>query len=111
ISRSAFAQLNHSAALLILTILGMLIIYVAPLTALLTGDRLAIAMGVASWALGTLIFLPSVNEYRVSRWIALCLPAIALFYATATVESAFRYWTGRGGQWKGRVQDTGGKVC
>jgi hypothetical protein len=35
------------------------------------------------------------------------LPLIALFYTIATLDSAVRYWTGRGGLWKGRVQDAG----
>lgn len=105
ISRSAFAQLNHSTALLIGTILGMLVIYVAPVPALFTGDRLTITLGAASWLTGAAIFFPMVREYRVSRWIAFCLPAIALFYLMATVESAWRYWGGHGGEWKGRVQD------
>lgn len=105
ISRSAFAQLQHSTLLLIGTIVGMLAIYVAPLAALLLGGRLTKLLGAASWLLGAAIFLPTVREYRVSRWLALCLPGIALFYLAATLESAFRYWTGRGGEWKGRVQD------
>ncbi len=32
-------------------------------------------------------------------------PLIALFYLSATVDSAIAYWTGRGGYWKGRIQD------
>lgn len=105
ISRSAFTQLNHSAALLVATVAGMLVIYVAPVAVLFTGDWLSSALGAASWATGAAIFTPTVNEYRVPRWIAFCLPAIALFYLAATVESALRYWSGRGGEWKGRVQD------
>ncbi len=105
ISRSAFAQLRHSTPLLLGTIVGMLVIYVAPVPALFLGGRLTRLLGAASWLLGAAIFLPTVREYRVSRGIALCLPAIALFYLAATAESAFRYWTGRGGKWKGRVQD------
>ena len=34
----------------------------------------------------------------------LALPAIAVFYAAATVGSAVNYWRGKGGQWKGRAQ-------
>lgn len=105
ISRSAFAQLQHSTLLLIGTIVGMLAIYVAPVAALLLGGRLTKLLGAASWLLGAAIFLPTVREYRVSRWFALGLPGIALFYLAATLESALRYWAGRGGEWKGRVQD------
>jgi hypothetical protein len=32
------------------------------------------------------------------------LPLVALFYVSATVGSAVRYWRGQGGQWKARVQ-------
>jgi len=34
------------------------------------------------------------------------LPLTALFYLAATLASAWRYWRGRGGQWKGRAQAT-----
>ncbi|MBF3850692.1 glycosyl transferase, partial [Burkholderia pseudomallei] len=32
------------------------------------------------------------------------LPLVALFYVGATFASAVRYWRGKGGQWKARVQ-------
>jgi hypothetical protein len=32
------------------------------------------------------------------------MPAVASFYTLATIDSALRYWSGRGGQWKGRIQ-------
>jgi len=41
---------------------------------------------------------------RPAIW-SLSLPAVALFYASATIHSALRYWRGRGGEWKGRAQD------
>jgi hypothetical protein len=106
ISRSAFAQLNHSAALLLGTICGMAVIYIVPVLALVSGKKLAIGFGAAAWALNAAIFMPTVREYRVPRWIAFCLPGIAVFYLAATVESAARYWAGRGGEWKGRAQDS-----
>jgi hypothetical protein len=28
-----------------------------------------------------------------------------MFYMGATFHSAVKYWSGRGGQWKGRIQD------
>lgn len=105
IVRSAFAQLNHSVILLAGTVAGMVIIYVVPVLALFTGNTLVMLIGAAAWALSAAIFSPTVRAYRVPFWTALCLPAIALFYTVATVESAFRYWSGRGGEWKGRVQD------
>jgi hypothetical protein len=44
--------------------------------------------------------------YGAPRWTAFCLPAIAAFYLAATVESALLYWSGKGGAWKGRIQDS-----
>jgi hypothetical protein len=48
-----------------------------------------------------------VHYYRQKIWWAFSLPAVALFYGAATVHSAVKYWAGRGGEWKGRVQDIG----
>ena len=105
ISRAAFAQLNHSLLLLAGTTLGMLLTYVVPPLLFLSGDSKAAALGFAAWLLGAMLFMPSVREYNAPRWTAFCLPAIALFYLAATLESAWLYRTGRGGLWKGRVQD------
>jgi hypothetical protein len=44
------------------------------------------------------------SYYRRSPLWALFLPLIALFYVGATFASAVRYWRGKGGQWKARVQ-------
>jgi hypothetical protein len=62
-------------------------------------------LGIASGVLMTLAFLPTVRFYRQSRLWVLLLPFISLFYLGATISSAIQYWRGRGGAWKGRVQD------
>ena len=105
IARSAFAQLRHSASLLVGTCVGMLLTYVAPVALLFSGNRLAACCGAAAWLLSATLFWPTVRWYRAPLWVAFCLPLIALFYMIATIESAIDYWTGKGGQWKGRVQD------
>lgn len=105
IARTAFTQLRHSAVLLAGTIIGLALIYLAPPLLLLSGDRLAAAFGIGAWALMTFAYLPSVRFHRRSWIWAPMLPLIALFYMLATIESAVRYWTGRGGMWKDRVQD------
>jgi hopene-associated glycosyltransferase HpnB len=105
IARSAFAQLRHSALLLVGTIAGMLLTYIAPPVLLFSGDRPAAAFGLASWLLSAILYVPTVRLYRAPLWTAAGLPLIAAFYLIATVESAIRCWTGRGGLWKGRVQD------
>jgi hopene-associated glycosyltransferase HpnB len=105
IARSAFAQLRHSTLLLAGTVVAMLLTYLAPPLLLLSGDQLATTLGICAWLISAVLYLPTVRLYRAPLWTALCLPVIAIFYLIATLESAIRYWTGRGGIWKGRVQD------
>jgi hopene-associated glycosyltransferase HpnB len=105
ISRTAFHQLKHSPLLLLSTIAGMVITYLAPPLFLLTHSRLTVFMGAAAWAAMTLTYANIVRYYRLNPAWALTLPLAALFYLGATIHSAVKYWTGRGGDWKGRFQD------
>ena len=105
IARSAFAQLRHSVWLLLGAVAGMLLTYVAPPILLLAPDRAAAAFGLAAWVISAILYAPIVRLYRAPLWMAACLPVVAIFYLIATAESAVRYWTGRGGEWKGRIQD------
>ncbi len=98
IARTAFTQLSHSVWLLIGTVLGLLVTYVAPLICWSW-------LGLAAFGLMTVSYLPAVRFYRLSPLWAFSLPLAAAFYLAATIQSAIRYWKGRGGQWKGRVQD------
>jgi hypothetical protein len=50
-------------------------------------------------------YAPMVRFYGLNPLWSLTLPLSACFYMAATVHSAFKFWTGRGGEWKGRVQD------
>jgi hopene-associated glycosyltransferase HpnB len=109
VSRTAFNQLKHSSLLLLCTIAGMLITYLAPPLLLLTGSRLAIFMGAAAWAAMTITYSIMVRYYRLNPAWALTLPLAALFYLGATIYSAIKYWNGSGGEWKGRIQDVPGK--
>jgi hopene-associated glycosyltransferase HpnB len=105
ISRTAFAQLHHSVLLLAGTVIGMAVIYLAPPLLLFSRNPVAAICGLAAWALMTIAYVPALRFYgRSVAWSPL-LPLVALFYITATVDSAFAYWTGRGGLWKERIQD------
>ncbi len=105
ISRTAFNQLRHSYALLLATLVGLFAAYLAPPLLLLTREPLMMGLGALAWLLMTACYLPMVRFYRLSPMYALTLPAVALFYAAATVHSAILFATGKGGKWKGRVQD------
>ena len=104
ISRSAFTQLRHSALLLLGAILAMVVTYLVPPLLLFCG-RWPAALGVTAWLLQVVAFLPTLRFYRLSPLRALSLPLVACFYLAATLHSALAYWTGRGGVWKGRIQD------
>ena len=105
ISRTAFNQLWHSAILLLLSLAGLTITYLLPPLLLFSRRPLPIALGAAAWLLMALAFLPMVRFYGLNPLRALTLPLIAVFYMGATFHSAVRYWSGKGGVWKGRVQD------
>ncbi|HEX5226868.1 MAG TPA: glycosyltransferase [Bryobacteraceae bacterium] len=105
IARTAFAQLRHSTLLLAGTILGMALIYLAPPLLLFCGKPLLVMAGLASWFLMMIAYAPALKFYGRSLAWAPLLPAIALFYMSATVDSAIAYWSGRGGVWKDRIQD------
>src|SRR5579859_8069751 len=104
IARTAFTQLRYSILLLAGTLAGMFLTYLAPVMLLFIQDATAKLLGLLALLLMTLSFLPTVRFYRLSPVWAPLLPLTALFYSYATWLSAVRYWTGRGGLWKGRAQ-------
>ena len=105
ISRSAFTQLDHSAILLLGTLAGLFVTYVAPPLLTLLAPQPAAGMAALAWLLMSICFVPALRYYRVAWFAAPLLPLVALFYAGATLHSAIAYWRGAGGEWKGRVQD------
>jgi len=105
ISRTAFTQLRHSVGLLIGTLLGLAITYLAPPFLAITGRGWTEAIGIATWMAMSVAYCPALRYYRRSPLWGPLLPAIAAFYLGATVHSAVSYWRGSGGKWKGRAQD------
>ena len=105
IARSAFNQLGHSLALLIGAIVGMALLYLLPLLLLCTRDAKLVALGAAAYVLMIVTYLPMVRFYGLGAGWALTLPLSAIFYIGATLDSAMKFWRGRGGEWKGRAQD------
>jgi hopene-associated glycosyltransferase HpnB len=105
ISRTAFWQLKHSVLLLLGTIAGMFVTYMLPPLLLFTGKPVPVALGGFAWILMMIAYAPALRFYGLSLLWAPLLPLIALFYTGATIHSAVEYWAGRGGEWKGRMQD------
>jgi hopene-associated glycosyltransferase HpnB len=104
IARTAFTQLRYSPLLLAGTLAGLFLTYLAPVGLLFVQDATTRILGGVAWLLMVVSFLPVVKFYRLSGLRAVALPVVAMFYGWATWVSAWRYWLGRGGQWKGRVQ-------
>ena len=103
ISRSAYAQLNYSPLLLLGTLIGMCVTYLAAPLLALFGHGWPQWLGIAVWAAMALSFVPTLRFYRLSPLWGIALPGIAMLYALYTFDSAFKHWRRRGGQWKGRV--------
>jgi hopene-associated glycosyltransferase HpnB len=105
ISRTAFNQLRHSAWLLFATVFGLIVVYLSPVLLLFARSTAPVILGALAWGLMAFTYFPIVRFYGLHPGWALTLPLSAAFYAGATIHSAIRYWSGRGGEWKGRVQD------
>ena len=105
ISRTAFAQLRHSYLLLLATLLGLFLMYLLPAVLAFSSDPPLVCLGLGALLLMSISYLPMVRFYRLSPLWSLCLPLIACFYMGALIHSVVQYARGRGGMWKGRVQD------
>ena len=72
ISRSAYAQLRYSPLLLVATVAGMMLAYLAPpLLALLAGG-VAQASGALAWVLMAVAFQPMLRFYRALAAVGAC---------------------------------------
>jgi hopene-associated glycosyltransferase HpnB len=110
VARTAYVQLRFSPAMLLLTIVGMAIVWFVPLAATLFGTGAARAVGLAGLVLSLGSFLPTLRRFRLSPLWAAALPAIALFYVAATVGSAVDHHRGRGVVWKQRAYGGEGTI-
>ncbi|NIA69834.1 glycosyltransferase [Pelagibius litoralis] len=108
VARSAYTQLNHQPLLLLGTLLGMFITYLAPPLAVLSYpwhlQPTAALLGGGAWIAMSFSLLPVLRLYGQRLWLAPLLPLSAALYSAMTFDSAWRHWRSRGGTWKGRVQ-------
>jgi hopene-associated glycosyltransferase HpnB len=106
VARSAFTQLRYSAWLLAGTVLGMTLIYLLPLLLVLAyplhGQGSIAIIALATLLLMAFAYRPTIAYFALPPGWALTLPAAALLYMAMTLDSARRYWFGRGSHWKGR---------
>jgi hopene-associated glycosyltransferase HpnB len=104
VTRTAYAQLGYSPLVLAGTLLGLAMVYLAPVMTALFAWGVSQLAGWLAWIIMAGMFQPILRFYRLSPLWGLALPLIGVFYAAFTLESAFQHWTGKGGMWKGRAQ-------
>jgi len=107
VTRTAYAQLGYSPLVLTGTLLGLVMVYLAPVMTALFAWGVSQLAGWLAWIIMAVMFQPILRFYRLSPLWGLALPLIGVFYAGFTLESAFMHWAGKGGMWKGRAQAEG----
>lgn len=107
IARSAYAQLHFSPLLLAGTTLAMALVWLVPPLAAWFGHGATRFLGLLTWAMFTIAYLPTLARFHRSLLWAVFLPVIAVFYMAATIGSAVNYHLGRGIVWKGRAYGGG----
>jgi hopene-associated glycosyltransferase HpnB len=105
IARTAFTQLHYSAPLLVLTLLGLVLVFLVPAWGLLFAHGWGLAAGAAAYVLMSVSYLPTLKRYGQHWSLGMALPLVALFYMSATLGSAIKWWSGRGTAWRGREYD------
>lgn len=107
VARSAFEQLNNSFIILCGTVIGLMLIYLAPPVimqlSLLWDATIPMILAGTAWALMAFLTGPTFKLYRLSPIYGLLLPIAGLLYLLMTIDSARRYWLKKGGAWKGRT--------
>ncbi len=108
VARTAYTQLGNHPLMLLGTLLGMILTYLAAPLALLSYpwhlETETALLGAFVWAAMTFSLLPVLRLYGQSPWLAALLPLAAALYSAMTIDSARRHWQGTGGSWKGRIQ-------
>lgn len=106
VARSAYTQLLHSPLLLVGTVIGMALLYLAPpllaLTWPLHRDAPAGLAGALAWLLMAASYGPMLRYYGRSPVEGLLLPVAGFLYTAMTIDSARLYYGRGGNRWKGR---------
>jgi hopene-associated glycosyltransferase HpnB len=112
VTRTAFVQLNYSILNLLLTVIGMTIIYLAPpllfIFGLIISDPVIWVSAATSYLVMGFLYRPTLNLYEMSILHASFLPLAGLLFVLMTVSSAILHWQGKGGVWKGRSYSNSG---
>ena len=115
VTRSAYDQLRYSPLLLVGTVLGLGVLFAAPVLAAVTGAVIvagdwpggvaawtALVSGIAAWEIMSNTYAPVLKMHGLTRERGLLLPFAAIMYLAMTVDAARRHHFGGGTAWKGR---------
>lgn len=115
VTRSAYDQLRYSPLLLVGTLLGLGVLFAAPVLAAVTGAVVvagdwpggvaawtALVSGIAAWEIMSNTYAPVLKMHGLTRERGLLLPFAAIMYLAMTVDAARRHHFGGGVAWKGR---------
>ena len=104
--RSAYVQLHYSWWRLAATVLGMALIYIAPVLIVVSSpfhaNGYALLFASFAWILMTATSVPIFRRYGLPPVFALAIPVAGALYTAMTVDSARRHVQGLGSEWKGR---------
>lgn len=103
IARTAYVQLRYSPFLLLGTVIGLALVWFAPVGLAVFGRGRSRWLGLAAWGLSVASFVPTLRRFNQPLWRALPLPFVAGFYMAATIGSAVDHHRGRGVRWKDRA--------
>ncbi len=102
VARTAYTQLFYSPLLLLLCTLLMVTAFGLPIAALLQSQNLIFTVGLFILGLQVICYLPTLRYYSMNPVYALVLPFVGVLYLVMTWSSAYRYYFGKGADWKGR---------
>ena len=103
VSRTAYEQLNYSFFFLVISILGMITIYLLPfINLIIQSDYYFKIINLISINLLIISFIPTARFYNLGFVFYLSLPFSSFIYMLMTVSSAYNYYFKSGNIWKGR---------
>ena len=103
VSRTAYEQLNYSFFFLVISILGMITIYLLPfINLIIQSDYYFKIINLISINLMIISFIPTARFYNLGFVFYLSLPFSSFIYMLMTVSSAYNYYFKSGNIWKGR---------
>ena len=102
VARTAYTQLCHSFALLLLCTLLLTTGFALPLVGLFSAHPATWMLGITGLVLMAASYLPTLRYYGIHPFWCAAFPFAGALYLLMTWSSAWRHWSGAGAQWKQR---------